>query len=167
MDKIIDSLSSFCSWINRKVIILTAVLLFLMMMFSVIAIFFRYVLANSITWAEDVLLPAFVWVGLLGISIGFRSKSHINVETIIKFMPIRLVQNLSIITEIIVTVFCGYLTVEGMKLTLATQSMPWGMLQLPPSFFYVAFPISFFLMTLYGVDAIAKRFRNFEDSNKI
>jgi len=167
MDKIIDSMSSICSWINRKVIILTAVVLFLMMMFSVIAIFFRYVLANSITWAEDVLLPAFVWVGLLGISIGFRSKSHINVETIIKFMPMKIVQKLSIFTEILITVFCGYLTIEGIKLTLATQSMPWGMLQLPPSFFYVAFPISFFLMTLYGVNAIATRFRNLKNSNKV
>lgn len=164
MNQLIDGLSSVCSWVNRKVIHLTAILLFLMLIFSVVAIFYRYVLANSITWAEDVLLPSFVWVGLLGISIAFRSKNHINVETIIKFMPPKIIKILTLVTEIIITIFCGYLTVEGMKLTLATQSMPWGMLQLPPSFFYIAFPISFFLMTLYGIDAVVTRLTKAEDS---
>lgn len=164
MNQMTDSLSSVCNWINRKVINLTAILLFLMMIFTVVAIFYRYVLANSITWAEDVLLPSFVWVGLLGISIGFRSKSHINVETIIKFMPPNVVKILTLVTEIMVTIFCGYLTVEGVKLTVATQSMPWGILQLPPTFFYVAFPISFFLMTLYGIDAVVTRLIGTKDS---
>jgi len=164
MNQLTDSLSSVCNWINRKVINLTAILLFLMMIFSVVAIFFRYALANSITWAEDVLLPSFVWVGLLGISIAFRSKSHINVETIIKFMPPKIVKILTLATEILITIFCGYLTVEGIKLAVATQSMPWGMLQLPPTFFYVAFPISFFLMTLYGIDAVVTKLIKTKDS---
>lgn len=155
------SLSSVCNWINRKVITLTAVLLFLMMIFAGAAVFWRYVLADSITWAEDVLLPCFVWVALLGISIAFRSKNHINVDSILKLMPPKMVKVITLITEIMITIFCGYLTVEGMKLTLATQSMPWGMLQLPPSYFYVAFPISFFLMTLYGVDAVVLKFKDY------
>lgn len=154
MDHPTNSLSSFCTWINQKVIGLTAILLFLMLIFSIIAIFWRYVLNNSITWAEDVLLPCFVWVGLLGISIAFRSKSHINVESVLKLMPSRLARILSLIVEIMITIFSGYLTLEGMKVTIATKSMPWGMLQLSPSFFYVAFPICFFLITLYGIDAI-------------
>jgi len=154
MDHPTNSLSSFCTWINQKVIGLTAILLFLMLIFSIIAIFWRYVLNNSITWAEDVLLPCFVWVGLLGISIAFRSKSHINVESVLKLMPSRLARILSFIVEIMITIFSGYLTLEGMKVTIATKSMPWGMLQLSPSFFYVAFPICFFLITLYGIDAI-------------
>jgi TRAP-type C4-dicarboxylate transport system permease small subunit len=165
MNQLTDGLSSVCNWINRKVINLTAILLFLMMIFSVVAIFCRYALSNSITWAEDVLLPSFVWVGLLGISIAFRSKSHINVETIIKFMPPQIVRNLTLVTEIMITIFCGYLTVEGIKLTVATQSMPWGMLQLPPTFFYVAFPISFFLMTLYGIDAVVTKLMKTKDFN--
>ncbi|MBP1745602.1 MAG: TRAP-type C4-dicarboxylate transport system, small permease component [Deltaproteobacteria bacterium] len=154
MDHPKNSLSSFCTWINQKVIGLTAILLFLMLIFSIIAIFWRYVLNNSITWAEDVLLPCFVWVGLLGISVAFRSKSHINVESVLKLMPSRLARILSLIVEIMITIFSGYLTLEGMKVTIATKSMPWGMLQLSPSFFYVAFPICFFLITLYGIDAI-------------
>jgi TRAP-type C4-dicarboxylate transport system permease small subunit len=154
MDHPTNSLSSFCTWINQKVIGLTAILLFLMLIFSIIAIFWRYVLNNSITWAEDVLLPCFVWVGLLGISVAFRSKSHINVESVLKLMPSRLARILSLIVEIMITIFSGYLTLEGMKVTIATKSMPWGMLQLSPSFFYVAFPICFFLITLYGIDAI-------------
>ena len=99
-------------------------------------------------------MPCFVWVGLLGISVAFRSKSHINVESVLKLMPSRLARILSLIVEIMITIFSGYLTLEGMKVTIATKSMPWGMLQLSPSFFYVAFPICFFLITLYGIDAI-------------
>jgi TRAP-type C4-dicarboxylate transport system permease small subunit len=154
----INSLSSFCTWINQKIIDLTAILLFLMLIFSIIAIFYRYVLNNSITWAEDVLLPCFVWVGMLGISIAFRSKSHINVESVLKLMPFRIVKIISLIVEIMITIFSGYLAFEGIKLSIATKSMPWGMLQLSPSFFYVAFPICFFLITLYGIDSIFTKF---------
>jgi len=148
----------FCDWLNRQVALLCAVILFAMLIFSAFAVFFRYVMGDAINWAEDVLLPAFVWVSLLGISIAFRYKAHIKVDSLVNLLPVAMQDLLNRLIQLSVISFCAYLTIQGAKVVLATRGMPWGILQLPPTYFYVAFPISFLIIFLYSVDDFIQGF---------
>ncbi len=154
--------TNFCNWLNRQVAWLTALILFAMLIFSAFAVFFRYIMGNAINWSEDVLLPAFVWVSLLGISIAFRYKAHIRVDSLVNLMPQALQMFLTRLIQLSIMSFSAYLAFQGMKVVLATRGMPWGILQLPPTYFYIAFPISFFIIFLYAVDDF---FRGFMKAN--
>ena len=151
--------SSFCDWLNRQVALLTALLLFAMLIFSSFAVFFRYVMGDAINWAEDVLLPAFVWVSLLGVSIAFRYKAHIRVDSLQNLLPASLQKQLNRLIQLSIISFSAYLTIQGAKVVLATRGMPWGILQLPPTYFYIAFPISFLIIFLYAIDDFLTGFR--------
>lgn len=144
--------SGFCDWLNRQVISLSAIVLFAMLIFSAFAVFFRYVMGDALNWAEDILLPAFVWVSLLGVSVAFRYKAHIGVDSLQKLMPAWMQKHLSRLVQLSILSFCIYLSIQGVKVVLATRGMPWGILQLPPTYFYIAFPISFTVISLYALD---------------
>jgi len=159
-------LTRFCDWINNQVARLTASVLFLMLIFSACAIFFRYVMGNAINWAEDVILPAFVWVALLGTTVAFRVKGHIRVDSFVNLFSDYVQKQVNRLIYVTIIAFSAYLTIQGCKVVLATRSMPWGILQLPPTYFYVAFPISFFLIFLYGIDDFLKTFRELDINSK-
>lgn len=152
-------LTRFCDWLNRQIAIVTAVILLLMLMLSGGAVFFRYVLGDALNWMENVILPAFVWMALLGTSIAFRIKGHIRVESLMKIIHSSTRKLVNRLTQLTIIAFSGYLTVQGIKVVLATRSMPWGALQLPPTYFYIAFPISFSIIFIYGVDDFLKGIR--------
>jgi TRAP-type C4-dicarboxylate transport system permease small subunit len=152
-------LTRFCDWLNRQISALTAIILFFMLILAGSAVFFRYVLGDALNWMEDVILPAFVWMGLLGTSIAFRLKGHIRIDSVMKLIPIRAREHIDRLTQLTIIAFSGYLTIQGIKVVHATRGMPWGVLQLPPTYFYVAFPISFFIIFIYGTDDFLKGLR--------
>ena len=68
----LKKLTRFCDVMDKTITSLTSVLLFLMFLLAVIAIFFRYVAQAPLVWSADILVPAFVWMSLLGISVAAR-----------------------------------------------------------------------------------------------
>lgn len=152
-------LTRFCDWLNRQISALTAAILFFMLILAGSAVFFRYVLGDALNWMEDVILPAFVWMALLGTSIAFRIKGHIRVDSLMKLIPTRAREHINRLTQLSIIAFSGYLTIQGIKVVYATRGMPWGVLQLPPTYFYVAFPISFCIIFIYGIDDFFKGIR--------
>ena len=155
----IKSLSFWCDWINDKISYVAAILLFLMLIFSGVAIFFRYVMSDPLAWAGDILLAAFVWMGFLGITIAFRSACHVKIDSIVGSLSPKWRDWIFILTQTIVVVFSIYLTIEGFKVVMASLSTHSGVLRWPPTYFYAAFPTAFSLISLYGIDDICRRIR--------
>ncbi|RJQ57483.1 MAG: TRAP transporter small permease subunit [Desulfobacteraceae bacterium] len=164
MVRLSRKLSSLCDSINKCVVNISAVLLFLMLIFSVIAIFFRYFLGNPLAWAEDILLPAFVWMSLLGISIAFRASSHMAIESFINLLSSQKREKLIIAGQSMIVGLSVFLTIEGVKMVFATTSTRWGVLQLPPTYFYISFPFAFSLISIYGIDEIIRKTVEFDES---
>ena len=127
-----------------------------MFLLAVIAIFFRYVVGSALVWSADILVPAFVWTTLLGISVAARSSSHMNIDSFIKTLSEKNRNQLAVVTQLVIACFCIFLVIVGFKVTLAARDSRWGVLMLPSAYIYIAFPVSFFLMFLYAVDDIFK-----------
>lgn len=159
-------LTRFCDWLNRQIANLTAILLFSMLIFSACAVFFRYVMGDALNWASDIILPAFVWMALLGTSIAYRLKAHIHIDSLQNLLKHSLKKKLNSFIHLTLIAFSFYLTIQGVKIVLATRAMPWGILQLPPTYFYVAFPISFLIISLYAIDDFLIGIRGLEHDSE-
>jgi TRAP-type C4-dicarboxylate transport system permease small subunit len=151
---VLKRLSRFCDVMDKMVVSFTSLLLFLMFLLAVIAIFFRYVLQNPLVWSSDILVPCFVWVALLGISVAARSSSHVIIDSFIKILSEKNRRQIAVATQLITACFCAFLVIVGFKVTLAAADSRWGVLQLPSAYIYIAFPVSFFLIFSYVVDDI-------------
>ncbi len=162
MDKAIPvliKLTHLCDVIDRAIVSFTSALLFLMFVLAVLAVFFRYVLQNPIIWASDILIPSFVWMSLLGISVAARTSSHVIIDSFINILPNKNRKQLAVATQAIIACFCAFLVIAGFKVTLAATDSRWGVLQLPSAYIYIAFPVSFLLIFLYAIDDIFKIFK--------
>ena len=160
---VLKKLTGFCDVMDKTILSFTSVLLFLMFLLAIIAIFFRYVLQNPLVWSSDILVPSFVWVALLGISVAARSSSHVIIDSFIKILPEKNRRQVAVATQMIIACFCAFLVIVGFKVTLAAIDSRWGVLQLPSAFIYIAFPVSFFLIFLYAIDDIFKIFKISEE----
>jgi len=155
-------LNRLCDVMDRTITSFTSVLLFLMFLLAVIAIFFRYVLQAPLVWSADILVPAFVWMTLLGISVAARTSSHVIVDSFIKILPEKNREQIALVTRGMIACFCMFLVIVGFKVTLAARDSRWGVLMLPSAYIYIAFPVSFFLICLYAIDDMFKILKSSE-----
>ena len=139
--------SGLQTWANRASDLLEAAVFIvcfiqcLLMLFVVlIAVFYRYVLA-ILQWTEE--QPFIDWMGLLGISLGFRRNSHIGVSFFIDLLPPKLRRAIILVTRLLTLFFLGIVIREGIKISVLVGahqispglqiSMLWPMLALPVS----------------------------------
>lgn len=160
----LDKMNLFCNWLNEKVTLIAEAILFFMLVMAGITIFMRYVVNRPMVGGGDILLSSFVWLCLLGASIAFRKAIHVNIDTLINLLPSKRKMELSIFTQCAITAFCGFLVLEGLKMVMNTADQRWGGLDIPPTYFYISFPLALFLMFLYGLDDIFQNIKKYRDS---
>ena len=118
-------------------------IMFAIMWLTFFMVFFRYVLNNSIVWAEEILRYLMMWVVLVGAGLTTRVDEHVcmdGVQGILERWP-KLRAAHYIITRLIVFVFMILLWAPAMDLIARTggstaTSLPW----LPKMLVYISFP---------------------------
>ncbi len=121
-------------------------------------VFFRYVLNNSIVWAEEVLLYMFSWMIFLGAAVNVRRKSHVLIDAFVKILPARFQQVLEMGVYGMLLVIFVVMTIKGAQFSYMcryTQSMA---LDIPLYYTYGAIPVAFALMTKSHVQLIWHRY---------
>lgn len=53
----------------------------------VAAVFFRYVLADPLTWTEEFIIIVFTWMLFIGFSSGMHRRMHIRIDALIMVLP--------------------------------------------------------------------------------
>jgi TRAP-type C4-dicarboxylate transport system permease small subunit len=118
------------------------------------SVFFRYILNDSIVWAEEVIRYAFIWMFFLSMPEVTRTASHIALD----FIPTHLHGNLKIILDIIIeiinNVFLVLVVYYGMKITFVNMAQGSPALQIPYGCVYAAIPIGGVLMILFSIQRI-------------
>jgi TRAP-type C4-dicarboxylate transport system permease small subunit len=52
-----------------------------------VSVVFRYVLNSPLAWTEELASLLFAWLTFVGAYVGFRSRSHIAIDTLVIFLP--------------------------------------------------------------------------------
>jgi TRAP-type transport system small permease protein len=138
--------------------ILVGALVVVMFCLLTTQVFFRYVLNNSIVWAEEVLLYMFSWMIFLGAAVNVRRKSHVLIDAFVKVLPVRFQRALEMLVHTMLLVIFVVMTVKGAQFSYMcryTQSMA---LDIPLYYTYGAIPVSFALMTRSHLQLIWHRY---------
>ncbi len=139
-------------------VIFCAVLLFSMLWLTFFMVFFRYVLNNSIIWAEEALRYMMVWLVLVGAGLTFRADQHVCIDVMQSILgrwpKVQAVHY--ILTRLVVVVFLIWLVPPALELmtkmaNVTATAMTW----LPKSAVYCAMPVGIVSMIL-GMSQIRK-----------
>ncbi|MDR3231867.1 MAG: TRAP transporter small permease [Synergistaceae bacterium] len=128
---------------NRFEEILGAFLLFIMVGIAFLNVLTRYFSNYSFAFTEEVALNFFVWITLLGISICYKRRTHLNVTLIYNQCPLKMQKILLHISNIFSIVFFSLLTYRGIfqvkdeyDLSAVTEA-----LQTPTWLYTIALPV--------------------------
>lgn len=154
-----DQFLQLCRYLLITIVLVIAIIM-------IAAVFYRHVLDNSITWAEEGCKYLMVWLALLGAPIALRQASHINIDLLVKLFPPRGRQAFYLFIHLIIIATMGLLLWQGW---IFAQS---GARQVASSFnasmlwMYIAIPIGSALTCLVAIEHSLKALAGIADPSQ-
>ena len=115
-----------------------------------ISVLFRYVLNSPLTWIEELASLLFAWVTFVGAYVGFRSRSHISIDTLVVFLPPVVRHWVARFVDVCVLLLLALFLWEGISLTLTTWSLEFPAMEISRGYLYLAIPVGAVLMA-FGI----------------
>ena len=109
-------LSEIC---DKAVIWVGAILLALMTIDILVAVFFRYVLADTLVWSEEAARYMMIWMASLAMSTGIKRGEHLTINILVNALPPKAAFWLDMVIRFILFLFLLVLTVYGVGLVIA------------------------------------------------
>lgn len=104
------------------------------------AVFFRYVLNDSIVWAEEMARYLFVWITFVGGGLGVGTNIHIGVDSLVAILPAQTKQIVQICVELMIVVFVVALIYAGAQFAWFGMRADALLLPIPMGVVYLAVP---------------------------
>lgn len=155
--KALDGIQFLCKW-------LMIISMFLFTTIIIVSVFCRYVLQNSLTWAEQVSRFLFVWVIMLGIPIIYREKIATNLDLVTELFPPVLQKIVAILMDCMVGGFAAFYGYAGLRYTIKAGKNIFQGLNIPSGYIYASEVICGAFLLLCAIESILKRIINFNDS---
>lgn len=144
-------LEKFCDYVEKYTLNITMGLCAVMLFVAWLHVIRRYVFNSALTWSEEFLRFTIVWYALLSASILHKRNGHLGITIIRETMPEGLQKFLRRVVIYLGTLTAVLVTVFGAVLVFNTRAQVTPALGISTALPYAAIPVSFFLMTLYGI----------------
>ena len=112
------------------------------------SVIFRYLLNRPLSWTEELASLLFAWITFTGAFVGFRSRSHIAIDTLMVCLPKALRQRITRVVDILVLVMLLLFVWQGVRLCLTTWSLEFPAMEISRGYLYLSLPVGAGLMIL-------------------
>ena len=148
-------------YLDKAILALLIAVLSVMVVVGAMQVFWRYVLAQSLSWSEELMRYLYVWATMLGVGAAIRRKSFACIDNFLDFMGKKAppVKRIMQIVSLIIQIF-----VFGLLIVYGGQFMMRGLGQMSPSlpvsmaYVYAAFPVGGILGMIYTFEEIYDTF---------
>jgi TRAP-type transport system small permease protein len=118
------------------------------------AVWWRYVLDNPISWIEQVSNMLFIWVVFLGSAVLYRQNLHIGVDMFLGMLSEKYRAIWKWVIEVGNLVFIVVLFIYSLKLTIDVLPNTAGALDISPAYYYASAPVACAMMMLYFLEKV-------------
>ena len=146
----------FCEVIEKWTLNVTMVICAFMLVVAWMHVIRRYAFNSALTWSEEFLRFSIVWYALLSASILHKRNAHLGITIFREMMPRPVQTFLRRILIYLATAVAGVVTYAGAILVQDTWTQITPALGISTAIPYAAIPVSFFLMTVYGLMHIVR-----------
>ena len=130
-DQMLEKYRIFTKKLSEITLLFLSVLGVFMLLLTLIAVFFRYIIGNSIGWAEEVLKISLVWFGLFSVSVIAYRREHIGVVVFKELFPKRVQHCFELIAQVLVLIISIVMCYSGFMLTIKSKGSFTPALRLP------------------------------------
>lgn len=144
-------LSKASDAVDKAVRAVVFLMLIVMVVVVSAAVFWRYILNDSLSWAEELARYLLVWISFLGASIATHDKGHISISTLTDLFPPTLQRVVLILVDVFVIIFLAAVCYHGIKLLPIMRFRLAPTLLIRMDVVYLVLPISSAVMILHLV----------------
>ena len=119
-------------------------------------VFFRYVLNESLFWAEEAVRFSMVWSVLLGSALVARDRAHIRIDLVESLLPAPARRILLVLLDLLMIVFMVVLAVAGVQFAGRSMMQTSPSLNLPMWLVYCAVPVGAVLQGLFVLSVLRR-----------
>ncbi|HSD51215.1 MAG TPA: TRAP transporter small permease [Candidatus Methylomirabilis sp.] len=113
-----------------------------------VSVLFRYVLNRPLAWSEELASLLFAWLTFVGAYAGFRTRSHIRIDTLTIFLPPGVRRVIRHGVDLCVFGLLAIFIWQGFMLTVTTWSLEFPAMEISRGYLYASLPIGACLMAL-------------------
>ena len=106
----------------------------------------RYVLNSPVTWSEELASLLFAWLTFVGAYVGFRTHSHIRIDTLTMLLPAGTRSGIRRTVDAGVLLVLGVFIWQGVSLVATTWSLEFPAMEISRGYLYLSLPIGACLM---------------------
>ncbi|CAG36240.1 TRAP transporter small permease [Desulfotalea psychrophila] len=130
--------------------------LVVMTVITVVQVFNRYVLQNSLDWSEELARYLFIWAVYVGCSYAVYKDRHLEVTILRTICNGKFARSLTLLSLTLNLLFCIFVTVVGIKfvLFLASTGQKTPALEISAYWVYLSMPFGFGMMGLRVIERI-------------
>ncbi|MEM1044584.1 MAG: TRAP transporter small permease subunit [Pseudomonadota bacterium] len=153
---VLNGLGRINHLVGRTGIVLGSVLIAIMTSVVIAGVFFRYVLNNSLSWAEDVSLIMMVTTAFLVAPFAYRSGANVAIEILAEMLPKVLMR----VTRLIINALVLWLLYRFFLESLVLIERGWAIrvntVPIPWAYPYMMVPVAFIAMAAVGIELLAR-----------
>jgi TRAP-type C4-dicarboxylate transport system permease small subunit len=123
-----------------------------------VSVFFRYILNDSLVWAEELARYLFVWLTFIGSALALKEGLHMGVDLLLSALPGKLKTMLEIVINCLIAAFLIFSIKAGITVVQITMGNRSSALEIPMGFVYLAIPVGCSLMLLISCRKIFQLF---------
>ena len=142
-------LCNLLEWVSRGIVggsILAVVLI------TIVAVWYRYVINDPLSWTEQVCRILFVWSVFAGAGILYRNVLHITIDMFVLMLPEQVRRILAGINSALM-LFVGLMMLGyGTQISLDTLDQTFGALEITPASFYAAAPFCGLQIVIFWIE---------------
>lgn len=146
-------------WLDKNFeLVLMAVLLVVMTGIMFLQVIMRYVLNNSLSWAEEACRYLFVWFTCFSLGYCVAYKNHLRIDILDNIVPRMTKNTLAVISTVLQAFFAVMLIVGGPELIMrATRNGQTSIsMHMPMQYLYVSLLVGAILMVIRIIETTVK-----------
>ncbi|MDO4786994.1 MAG: TRAP transporter small permease [Fretibacterium sp.] len=132
----------------RPFLILVVLLIFLEVVLEVAS---RFIFHNPLPWGAEASQTLLVWMTFVGAAAAFLRGEHIGIEMLVERLPRTARKVLIRLNVLIILAFLGYGIRSGCRVVARVWDDVTASLQISAGILYLALPVGFGLMALFGL----------------
>jgi TRAP-type C4-dicarboxylate transport system permease small subunit len=113
-----------------------------------VSVLLRYVFNSPLAWSEELASLLFAWLTFVGAYVGFRTHSHIRIDTVAIFLPAGARRGIQWLADVAVLAILGIFIWQGVSLTVTTWSLEFPAMEISRGYLYISLPVGACLMVV-------------------
>jgi C4-dicarboxylate transporter DctM subunit len=118
---------------------------------TLMGVFFRYILNNSLVWSDEVGLMIFIWATFLSIASGYLHDKHVNMDLLVRKLPPAWESRAAVVAEGLALGYLAALTVSSIQNIPMAAGIRSDALRWPMTVPFLAIPVACLIMDLHWV----------------